>query len=55
MTDFSINSYPYMFLFVILSSALFSLAGLLNGIYAKSFDDINVIPAFIITPMIYLG
>lgn len=55
MTDFHIVSYFYMFIFIILSSALFSLAGLFNWIFAKSFDDINVIPAFIITPMIYLG
>jgi len=55
MTDINIYSYFYMFLFIILTSAVFSLAGLLNWIFAKSFDDINVIPSFIITPLIYLG
>jgi ABC-2 type transport system permease protein len=44
-----------MFVFLILTSALFSLAGLFNAIFAKSFDDVNVIPSFVITPMIYLG
>lgn len=39
----------------LLSSTLFSLAGLLNGIYAKKFDDISVIPTFILTPLTYLG
>ncbi|HFL8794823.1 MAG TPA: ABC transporter permease [Candidatus Azosocius sp. HAIN] len=39
----------------ILISILFSLAGFLNGIFAKKFDDISIIPTFIITPMIYLG
>jgi ABC-2 type transport system permease protein len=34
---------------------LFALAGLINGIYAKSFDDISVIPTFVLTPLTYLG
>ncbi len=41
-------------LFAVLTSATFALAGLLNWIFAKSFDDVNLIPNFIITPMIYL-
>lgn len=40
---------------VLLSSVLFSLAGFLNGIYAKKFDDISVIPTFVLTPLTYLG
>jgi ABC-2 type transport system permease protein len=40
---------------VILTSALFSLAGLLNGLYAKSFDDISIVPTFVLTPLTYLG
>lgn len=38
-----------------LCSALFSLAGLLNGIYANKFDDIAIVTTFILTPLIYLG
>jgi ABC-2 type transport system permease protein len=38
-----------------LTSALFSLAGLINAIYAKSFDDITIIPNFVLTPLTYLG
>ncbi len=38
-----------------LTSILFSLAGLINGIYAKKFDDVTIIPTFILTPMTYLG
>ena len=46
----------FIFLFVIFcSSILFSLFGLLNGILANKFDDINIIPTFILTPLIYLG
>jgi ABC-2 type transport system permease protein len=40
---------------VVLTSALFSLAGLINGVYAKSFDDISIIPTFVLTPLTYLG
>jgi ABC-2 type transport system permease protein len=40
---------------VILTSALFSLAGLINGLYAKSFDDISIVPTFVLTPLTYLG
>lgn len=40
---------------MILTSLLFSLAGLINGIYAKSFDDISLIPTFVLTPLTYFG
>ena len=43
------------FLIVILASAVFSLAGLANALFAKRFDDIAIIPTFIITPLTYLG
>lgn len=39
----------------ILASALFSLGGLINGIFAKRFDDIAFIPTFVLTPLTYLG
>lgn len=42
-------------LFLILSSVIFSLAGLINGIYAKSFDGITIFPTFVLTPLVYLG
>ncbi|MHB1948872.1 MAG: ABC transporter permease [Gammaproteobacteria bacterium] len=39
----------------ILAALLFSLAGLLNGIFAKKFDDVSFIPTFVLTPLTYLG
>ena len=39
----------------LLTCILFSLAGFINGIYAKSFDDISIIPTFVLTPLTYLG
>jgi ABC-2 type transport system permease protein len=38
-----------------LTALLFSLAGLVNGIYAKSFDAITIVPTFVLTPLTYLG
>ena len=40
---------------VVLTSMVFSLAGLLNAIFAKNFDDISIIPTFVLTPLTYLG
>ena len=40
---------------LILTALLFSLAGFINAVYAKSFDDISVIPTFVLTPLTYLG
>lgn len=39
----------------ILAAMVFSLGGLINGIYAKRFDDISFIPTFVLTPLTYLG
>ncbi|HYF12978.1 MAG TPA: ABC transporter permease [Candidatus Paceibacterota bacterium] len=38
-----------------LTSVVFSLAGLINGVYAKGFDGISIIPTFVLTPLTYLG
>lgn len=41
--------------FAILTCLVFALAGLVNGIYAKSIDGINLVPTFVLTPLVYLG
>jgi ABC-2 type transport system permease protein len=38
-----------------LTAILFSLAGFINGVYAQSFDDVTIVPTFILMPMTYLG
>ena len=38
-----------------LTAILFSLMGFINAIFADSFDDISIIPTFVLTPLIYLG
>ncbi len=40
---------------VLLGATIFSLAGLVNAIYAKKFDDVAIVPTFILTPLTYLG
>ena len=51
----NIYSLWVMFSMIILTAILFSLAGLINGVFAKSFDDISIIPTFVLTPLTYLG
>lgn len=51
----SIHSLGIIFLFAILTSLVFALAGLVNGVYAKSLDAINLVPTFVLTPLVYLG
>ena len=41
--------------FLILTSLVASLGGLVNGVYAKSIDGINIVPTFVLTPLVYLG
>jgi ABC-2 type transport system permease protein len=53
--DFSIHSLPVTIAIVLMTSLMFSLAGLINAIYAANFDDISIIPTFVLTPLTYLG
>ena len=53
--DVKIHSFFVIVITLVLTAILFSTAGLINGIYAKSFDDISVIPTFVLTPLTYLG
>ena len=43
------------FSMVLLSSIIFSLAGFINAIFARKFDDISIVPTFVLTPLTYLG
>ena len=54
-SDLSIHSYGITLLVFVLTSVLFSLAGFINGVFANSFDDISIIPTFVLTPLTYLG
>lgn len=52
---FDLYRLPMTFLVVILVAVLFSLAGFLNGMLARNFDDVALVPTFILTPLTYLG
>ena len=54
-TDLRVE-YPLVtFSVIVLVAMVFSLAGLLNAIFAKNFDDISIIPTFVLAPLTYLG
>lgn len=42
-------------LIAVLTAILFSLGGLINAVYARNFDDISIVPHFVLTPLTYLG
>jgi len=54
-TELRIHNLPIVCLVVLMTSILFALGGFINAIFAKKFDDISIIPTFILTPLIYLG
>ena len=54
-TDLQIHNLSLVIVTAILTAALFSVAGVINGIFANSFDDISIIPTFVLTPLTYLG
>ena len=54
-TDLRIHSLAAVIAVVLLTAVLFSLGGMINAVYARKFDDISIIPTFVLTPLIYLG
>lgn len=51
----NVYSWVIVVLTLLMTSILFSLAGLLNGIFAQSFDDVSIVPTFVLQPLTYLG
>jgi ABC-2 type transport system permease protein len=54
-TDLDIAHPLITFTTILLTAVVFSTAGLFNAIFAKTFDDISIIPTFVLTPLTYLG
>lgn len=54
-TDVRVHSLPITFTVLLLTSVLFATAGFVNAVFANSFDDISVVPTFVLTPLTYLG
>lgn len=53
--DIRIHNLAVIASIVLLTATVFSLGGLINAIYAKTFDDISIVPTFVLTPLTYLG
>jgi ABC-2 type transport system permease protein len=53
--DIAVHNSSIMVSIAILTATLFSLAGFINAVLAESFDDISIIPNFVLTPLSYLG
>ncbi|WP_223671295.1 ABC transporter permease [Kangiella shandongensis] len=53
--DLQIHNIWVVFSVVFLTSVLFAIGGLINAVFAKKFDDVAIVPTFILTPLTYLG
>jgi ABC-2 type transport system permease protein len=54
-TDLPIHNLAVTVVFVLMTAMVFSLAGFINAVYANSFDDISIVPTFVLTPLTYFG
>ena len=54
-TQLSVANFMVMLMTVVGTAVLFSLGGFINAMFARSFDDISIIPSFVLTPLTYLG
>jgi len=54
-TDLQVHSLPIVMIVTLLTSILFATGGFINAMLANSFDDISIVPTFILTPLTYLG
>ena len=54
-SDVQVHNWPIAISIVLLTATLFALGGLINGVYARTFDDISIVPTFVLTPLTYLG
>jgi len=54
-TDIQVYSYSVTLVVVVLTATLFAIGGLINALFASKFDDISIVPTFILTPLTYLG
>ncbi len=53
--DLQVSNFGVLIISVLFTSILFSLGGLINAILARNYDDISIIPNFVLTPLTYLG
>lgn len=54
-TDIPMHSLPVMLVVILMTSLVFALGGFINAMYARNFDDISIVPTFVLVPLTYLG
>jgi ABC-2 type transport system permease protein len=54
-TDLQVHHIGITMLVVLMTATIFSMGGFINAVFARSFDDISIIPTFVLTPLTYLG
>lgn len=54
-TPFQVHSWFATIAAMLLTAFIFSLAGFVNGLFARKFDDVGIVPTFVLTPLTYLG
>lgn len=54
-TSLSVHSWFVTISFVVMTSIFFSLAGFINAVYANNYDDVSIVPTFVLTPLTYFG
>ena len=54
-SDLRVHDLAVLLSVVVMTALLFSLGGFLNAMFAKGFDDVSIVPTFVLTPLTYLG
>jgi len=54
-SDLSIHNWPVTLAVVLLTAIVFALGGFINATFAQKFDDIAIVPTFVLQPLTYLG
>lgn len=54
-TDLQVHHLGVTLLVITLTSTIFALGGFINAVFARNFDDISIVPTFVLTPLTYLG
>jgi len=53
--EFTVSHWGWTLAVFVLTSTLFALGGFINAVHARTFDDISIVPTFVLTPLTYLG
>ena len=54
-THLTVHSIGVVVFTAFITAVLFSLGGFINAVYARTFDDVSIVPTFVLTPLTYLG